>query len=76
MPRALDQAKALNEDLDRMRRGSSVISFELKKIARALLAAEVPDVEPHWLDAMAREISLGSGPFIPVPVSGPGCHRG
>ena len=57
MPRALDEAKAINEHLDRLRRTASVLAFELKKMARVLRDAEGPDAEPHSLDAMAREIS-------------------
>lgn len=68
MSRALDQAKALNEVLDGMRRSASVMAFELKKIARLLREREAEGrVEPHWLDEMAREISVGPGAFVTIP---------
>ena len=73
MPRPLDQAKAMNEELDGMRCHASVMAFELKKMVRMLREhdAEGPD-EAHWMDEIAREISIRPGAFIRIPVRGPG----
>ena len=56
MSRALEHAKVLNEDLERMRRVARVTTFELKKLVRTLQAAEGPSAEPHWVEALALEI--------------------
>jgi hypothetical protein len=71
MSRALDQAKAMNQELDRMRRQASVMAFELKKMARGLGTAGSP-AEPHWLDEMAQEIITRPRAFgtIPAPSIG------
>jgi hypothetical protein len=56
MPRDIDEAKAMNEDLGRMRRGARALVAELNAIAVALRTKEGADDESHRLDEMAREI--------------------
>lgn len=70
MPRALDEAKALNEVLDGMRRSASVMAFELKKMARLLREhdAEGPG-EAHWMDELARSWPKGTPPSPRPPPS-------
>jgi hypothetical protein len=62
MLRAIDEAKALNEGLERLRSGAYDLVAALHEIGGVLNATGGPDAEPHWLEALAREISAARSP--------------
>jgi hypothetical protein len=75
MARARDEAMALNEDLERMRREVRAVGADLKKIAAALRAAEGRGAEPDRLEPLTRVIAVGPRPVGPVAAWDPGDRR-
>jgi hypothetical protein len=62
MPRTIDEAKALNEGLEQLRSGACDLVAALQEIGGVLRATGGIDDEPHWLEALAREIDATRRP--------------
>jgi hypothetical protein len=62
MPRTSDDAKALNERLEQLRSGTGDLVAALHEIGGVLRATRGLGDEPHWLEALAREISAARSP--------------
>jgi hypothetical protein len=62
MPRISDDAMALNECLEQLRSGAGDLVAALHQIGGVLRATRGLGDEPHWLEALAREIGPARGP--------------
>jgi hypothetical protein len=62
MPRNIDDAKALNECLEQLRSGAGDQVAALHEIGGGLRATRGLGDEPHWLEALAREIGAARSP--------------